>query len=287
VSLYVDTTPNPSERKYTWKSAHGTTSGFIEKINFPIYHAKYYISVKGDMEPQREDNGTIVTLPNTYTLYASTSPGQRAQEPGYGGFIELVGSKAIDKNVPNIVMMKLRFYGMLEPLGRPLIYYVYNKSFESPSDLGIWQTNLATPCAMKINGQLLKRLRSQTFGEEEQKSRYEIEFEADTDLYYLLNIYAENDFGVGKAYQVFLSEPPAGDMAILTGSNIVYLILFILTFITLTACLMYWGKIRPKIIEKKQMKALELRKLLEEQRATAGDKKSKRKKDKAKAPGQK
>merc|ERR1711988_1950229 len=35
VSMYVDIKKEPTAERYTWKSDHGATSGYVEQINFP------------------------------------------------------------------------------------------------------------------------------------------------------------------------------------------------------------------------------------------------------------
>ena len=79
--MYVDVKKDPSDTRYTWKSDHGPLSGYVESINFPIYHAKYYIAVKATHNPGPETDawGNVNPRPTTYTLYASTSP--RANTP--------------------------------------------------------------------------------------------------------------------------------------------------------------------------------------------------------------
>ena len=79
VSVYIDVKPGVSDSQYLWKSANGAESGFVEKISFPIYHHKYYITVKGDGKPTKSisQGSAVIQRPiaNTYTLYSSTVPG--------------------------------------------------------------------------------------------------------------------------------------------------------------------------------------------------------------------
>ena len=69
-------------------------------------------------------------------------------------------SEAIDKNVPEIVNIKIKWCGMTEPYGRPVTYWLYISIFEDAGELTHWRKNLASECAMKLNGQLYKGVRA-------------------------------------------------------------------------------------------------------------------------------
>merc|ERR1712100_891482 len=182
------------------------------------------------------------------------------------GYIELIGSNALDKNVPDIIEITLRWCGMSDPLGRPVVYNLYTNTFADEGQLTSYKKNMATPCAMKLNGEFLKKVRSKTYGSNEIYSRYTTKMVIDRQKYYILNIYAENDVG-GKAYTVFLSAPPKGDLDMLKETqNQIILAIGVLLFGIVVGCTMYWGKIRPAAVEKAQMAVLEERSLIEEQK---------------------
>lgn len=289
VNMYVDIKPNPGPDRYLWKSDNKANSGFVQQLKFPIYHAIYYVAVYGGVQTDsgdvfEEESSEWQPLPHfkagqsknlydgilgksTYNLYASTSTMLMQQAPGCGGYINLVGSNALDKNVPDIIAIKIRWCGMSDPLGRPVTYYVYTKTFTDSSQLTSYKNSLATPCAMKLNGKYLTKKKSKTYGTNEIYSRYEETMVIDRRNYYILNIYAENDVGVGKPYTVFLSAPPPNGFDMLKEtSNQIIMGVGLCLFGIVVACTMYWGKIRPAAVEEAQMAVLEERKLIEDQK---------------------
>jgi len=275
VDMYVDITPNPGPNKYLWKSENKANSGFVQQLRFPVYHAIYYVAIYGAVKTDPDEASKNLydgSLPqgigkSTYNLRTSTSTAPLIQVPGCNGYISLDGSTALDKNVPLIVSISISWCGMSDPLGRPIIYYIYTNTFTSESELSTYQKNLATPCAMKLNGKFFKKKRSKTFGTNEIYSRYSTSMVIDKSKFYVLNIHAENDVGVGQAYTVFLSEPPKGAMDMLKETkNQIIMACGLVLFATIWGCTMYWGKWRPAKVEKNQMAVLEERKLIEDQK---------------------
>jgi len=285
VEMYVDIIPNPSKERYLWKSAWQHQSGYVQRLAFPVYHAVYYMSIYGAANPSGAERSKNLYdgLPgkSTYTLYSSTSTTVQTQKPGCGGYIKLEGSTALDKNIPNIVSLEISWCGLSDPLGRPVVYKVYSIVLPTADGLESYQKNLGSPCAMEMNGNLDVKMKSKTYGLAEANSRYRHSMVIDKDMYYLLNIYAVNDVGIGKAYTIFLNEPPKGDLAMLESAGAQIIVgSGLAAFIVMVGLLIYYGKIRPKMVQKAQQKVLEERALIEEQRqqATKTKKKSKNRK---------
>lgn len=266
VSMFVDVKEFPNQDQHIWKSQLQSGSGFVERMSMPVYFAKYYISIRGEHEFPPNYNGT--NLDNDYTFFAETAAGNRQdhkQLPGAGGKIELDSMSTPDPNAPDDKLTTLKFYGMSDPFGRPVTYKIYTiDGLASPDMARQLDYALGSKCTMLRNGKLLATIQGRSAGLDEGHQVYTIDWPINQQQTYLLNVYAENDVGVGKAYVAFQSALPPGMMDIISGDNIYYIIGALGFFIILVGNLIYWGKIRPAAQLKKSCEENEKQKLIEE-----------------------
>jgi len=247
VSIYVDVKPFPSKERHIWKSAQGPLSGFVEKINLPVYYANYYISIVGEKDFTGEVN--VTNYNNDYTFFFKSSAGNRQdnkQIVGNSGKISLDDMISEDPNIPDIKRMSLSFTGMSDPMMRPVTYHVYYiEGLAAPEDARLLSNTLSSSCTMQRNGIYFGKIVGRSFGTAEGLERYKISWVINQVNVYLLNIYAENDVGIGQPYVTFQSALPPNMMDIISGDNIYYIAGGVGLFIIVVGLMIYFGKIKP------------------------------------------